>query len=50
MAFKDSRFGGELEDNWERHMGDFEMLALDYQLRSKDLAYFLRLTLKDQAI
>lgn len=35
MAFKDSRFGGEQEEDWERHITDFETLACDYQLRSK---------------
>lgn len=50
MAFKDSKFGGGQEEDWERHISDFETLAFDYQLRSKDLAYFLRLTLRDQAL
>lgn len=45
MAFKDTRFGGELEENWERQISDFETLAFDYQLRRKYLSYFLRLTL-----
>lgn len=49
-AFKNSQFGGTMEEDWERHIADFETLAMDYQLRSKDFAYFLRLTLKDQAL
>lgn len=50
IALKDSRFGGEQEDDWERHINDFETLAFDYHLRSKDLSYYLRITLKDQAL
>lgn len=49
IALKDSRFGVEQEEDWERHINDFETLSFDSQLRSKDLTYLLRLSLCYQA-
>ncbi|MEM9644986.1 MAG: hypothetical protein AAF989_08320, partial [Planctomycetota bacterium] len=46
----DTRFGGSMEEDWERHKEEYETIALYYQLCSKDLAFYLRLTLKDQAL
>lgn len=50
MAFKAYRFGGEQEEDWEKHITDLETLAFDYQIRSKDLAYFVRLTVREKAL
>lgn len=50
QAFMYFKFGGAQEEYWELHLSDYEAIALDYQLRSKDLAYYLRLTLRDQAL
>lgn len=44
------KFGGAREDDWEKHLEENETVILDYQLRSKDIAFYLRLTLKDQAL
>lgn len=44
IAFKDSRFGGVQEVDWERRISDFEKLSFDYKVRSNDLAYLLRST------
>lgn len=49
-AFHKSQFGGGVEEDWEQHKVDYQAIALDYHLRSKCLAYFLRLTLRDQAL
>lgn len=49
-AFKNAQIGGDLEEDWERHLAEYQAVALDYQVRSKDLAYFLTLTLRDQAL
>lgn len=40
MAFKDQIIGGEQEEDWEKHISDFETLAFYYQLRRKYIAYY----------
>lgn len=47
---QNSKFGGDQEEDWDQHVSDYEAIVLDYQLRSKDLAYYMRLTLCDQAL
>lgn len=45
-----NKYGGGVEEDWSRHIDEFETVALDYQLKSKDMAYYLRLTLKDHTL
>lgn len=47
---QNDKFGGGREDDWNKHIEEYETIILDYQLRSKDMAFYLRLTLKDQAL
>lgn len=49
-AFQYNKYGGKQEVDWEQHKHDYEAIVLDYALSSKDLAYHLRLTLKDQLL
>lgn len=49
-AFQKSQFGGGNEEDWEQHRADYQEIALDYHLRSKDLAYYLKLKLRYQAL
>lgn len=49
-ALKDNKFGGGVEEDWNKHQDEYETVTLDYQLRSKDMAFYLRLTIKDQAL
>lgn len=39
LTFQTSKFGGDVEEDWKKHLADFETIALDNRLRSKDLAY-----------
>lgn len=42
-AFKGNKFGGGVEKDWRNHAEEFETVTLEYQLKYKDLAYYLRL-------
>lgn len=44
------RGGGGEEEDWEKHRDEFETGTPEYQLKSKDMVYYLRMTLKDQKL
>lgn len=48
--FSQDKLGGGQDEDWDRHKEAFEYIFLYYQLKSKDLAYCLRLTLMGQAL
>lgn len=50
LTFQNQRFGGTVERDWEQHCAYFEAIVLHYQLRRKNVAYYLRLRLQDQKL
>lgn len=50
LTFQNQNFGDTVQEDWDLHNSDNEAIVHDYQLRRKDLAYLLCLTLCNQAL